>query len=215
MAESVVLVTQKREGRGSKLAARLRKQGRVPAVVYGHGEGTEQVSVALEDLHGVIRHKSPVVDLKSDKGLQKALIKELQWDHLGKEVLHADFYRVSADERITIPVRIELRGIAPGVSAGGVLDQPLHTVEIECLAIAVPESIRVAINELQLGQAIHVRDLKIPEGAKVLNDPDAVVVQVTAQQAEPEPAAAVPEGAAEPEIIGRKVAEGEEEAEKK
>ena len=90
MAESVVLVTQKREGRGSKLAARLRKQGRVPAVVYGHGEGTEQVSVALEDLHGVIRHKSPVVDLKSDKGLQKALIKEIQKLKPGWQARHIE-----------------------------------------------------------------------------------------------------------------------------
>ena len=187
MAESIVLATQKREGRGTKLATRLRKQGRVPAVVYGHGEGTEQVSVSLEDLRNAIRHKAPVVDLQSDKGLQKALIKEIQWDHLGKEVLHA---------------------------AGGVLDQPLHTLEVECLAIAVPESIRVPINELLLGQAIHVRELKVPEGAKVLNDPDAVVVQVTAPQTDLEAPAPL-EGAAEPEIIGRKLAEGEEEAEKK
>jgi large subunit ribosomal protein L25 len=216
MAEAVVLTTQKREGRGSRLAARLRKQGRVPAVVYGHGEGTEQVSVSLEELESAVRHKAPVVDLKSDKGLQKALIKELQWDHLGKEVLHADFYRVRADERITVSVRVELRGIAPGVSGGGILDQPLHELEVECLAIAVPESVRVPINELQIDQAIHVRDLKLPEGVKVLNDEDAIVVHVTPPKGEPEAAAAAPvEGAAEPEVIGRKVAEGEEEPEKK
>jgi large subunit ribosomal protein L25 len=213
MAETVVLETQRREGRGSHRAARLRRQGRVPAVVYGHQEATESVSVSAEDLLTAIRHKAPVVDLRSDKGLQKALIRELQWDHLGKEVLHADFYRVSADERITVSVPIELRGIAPGVTGGGLLDQPLHTLEVECLAIAVPESIRVNINELQIDQAIHVRELHLPEGVKALDDPDAVVVHVTAPKAEAE-AAAEAAASAEPEVIGRKAAE-EEEPEKK
>src|SRR5206468_4967888 len=86
------------------------------------------------------------------------------WDHLGKDVLHIDFERVSADERIEVPVRIELKGIAPGVTGGGILDQPLHTVMVECLAISIPDSIRVNINELQLGAAIHVKDLTLPEG---------------------------------------------------
>jgi large subunit ribosomal protein L25 len=136
----------------------------------------------------------------------------VQWDHLGKEVLHIDFERVSADERIHVSVPIELRGVAPGVTGGGVLDQPMHELAIECPAIAVPESIRVNVGELQLGAAIHVRDLHLPEGVTATGDPDAVVVHVTLKQTEPEPTAAPAAGAAEPEIIGRKVAEeGEEE----
>ena len=113
---------------------------------------------------------------------------EVQWDHLGQDVLHVDFRRVSADERIHVTVPIELRGIAPGVTGGGVLDQPLHTLDIECLAVAVPDSIRVNINELQLGAAIHVRDLTLPPDVKALADADAIVVHVTAPQAEPEAA---------------------------
>src|SRR5207248_279513 len=112
------------------------------------------------------------------QGVQKAQIAELQWDHLGKDVLHADFKRVSADERITVPVRIEIRGIAPGVTAGGVLEQPLHTINVECLAIAVPDSIRVNISELQLDGTIHVRELNLPPDAKALDDPDAVVIHI-------------------------------------
>jgi large subunit ribosomal protein L25 len=215
MAESVVLKTQKRDVRGTKASERLRRQGLVPAVLYGHKEATEAVSLAHDALLDAIRHGARVVDLHSDKGIQKAQIPELQWDHLGKDVLHADFKRVSADERITIQIRIELRGIAPGVTAGGLLEQPMHTVTIECLAIAVPDSIRVNVAELQLDGAIHVRDLTLPAGVKAMDDPDAVVVHVAPPQAEPEPTAAEAAAQAEPEIVGRRVAEAEEEKEKK
>jgi large subunit ribosomal protein L25 len=203
MAESEVLGAQKREGSGTRLARRLRAGGRVPAVVYGHGEGTASVSVAAEDLMAVIRHGARVVDLSTDGAVQKALIREVQWDHLGKEVLHVDFARVAADERIHVTVPLEIRGIAPGVTAGGVMNQPIHTLTVECLAVSVPESIRVNINELQQGAAIHVRDLHLPPDVKVLADPDAIVVQIAAPLAEPEAAAAPAAEQAEPEVIGR------------
>jgi large subunit ribosomal protein L25 len=213
MAESVTLVAEKREGRGTRAAQRLRSKGKVPAVVYGHKEATISVALDGEALTQAIRHGVRVIDLKTDGGVEKALIREVQWDHLGKELLHVDFARVAVDERIHVSVPIELRGIAPGVTGGGLLDQPLHSLAIECLAISIPESIRVNINELQLGQAIHVRDLSLPPGVKALTDADAIVVHVTTPAAEPE-AAAEAAAQAEPEIIGRK-AEEEGEAEKK
>lgn len=206
MAESLVLVTQKRDTRGTRTARKLRGQGHVPGVVYGHKEATVSVSVETGALMSAIRHGARVVDLQSNGGLQKAQIAELQWDHLGHEVLHVDFRRVAADERIHVTVSIEVRGIAPGVSGGGVLDQPIHTLSVECAADSVPESIRVNVNELQLGGAIHVRDLHLPQGVTALADPDAIVVHVTSPQAEPEAAAPGAESA-EPEVIGRKAAE--------
>jgi large subunit ribosomal protein L25 len=211
MAESVVLKTQKRDSRGTTAAAHLRKKGLVPAVVYGHKEATEVVSLSHDDLVAAVRHGARVVDLQSEKGMQKAQIAELQWDHFGKDVLHADFKRVSADERITIQVRIELRGIAPGVTGGGVLEQPMHTVTIECLAVAVPDSIRVNIAELQVDGAIHVRELVLPEGVLAKDDPESVVVRVAKPAVVAElPAEAAPTSA-EPEVIGRKAAEETEE----
>jgi large subunit ribosomal protein L25 len=207
MAESVELVAEKRPGRGTRAAERLRQQGRIPAVVYGHKEETVSVSVSADDLLAVIRHRTTVVDLRTDGAVQKAQISEVQWDHLGKEVLHVDFKRVSADERIEVRVPVELRGIAPGVTSGGILDQPLHALTVECLAVSVPESIRVNISELQLGGAIHVRDLHLPPGVKVLDDPDAVVVHITAPQVEAAPAPEVVPTTAEPEVITRRAAE--------
>lgn len=208
MAESALLEIQKREGRGSRQAQRLRKQGLVPAVVYGHKQETLAITLSGDAITKAVRHGSRVVDLQSGATREKALIRELQWDHLGKEILHVDFERVSEDERIEVPVRLELRGVAPGIAAGGVLDQPMHNLLVECLAISIPDSIRVNINELQVGSAIHVRDLVLPEGVKALDDPEAIVVHVT-QRGEEKVEAAPVEGAAEPEVIGRKAAEEE------
>ncbi|HWG42850.1 MAG TPA: 50S ribosomal protein L25 [Gemmataceae bacterium] len=213
MAESLVIVTEKRDTRGTRTARRLRAEGRVPGVVYGHKEETVSVSVAADLLLSAVRHGARVVDLQSGGALQKAQIAELQWDHLGQEVLHVDFRRVAADERIHVTVPIEVRGIAPGVTAGGVLDQPIHTLSVECAADSVPETIRVNINELQLGGAIHVHELHLPPNVTALADADAIVVHVTLPQAEPEAGAVPGVEQAEPEIIGRKAAaeEGEEE----
>jgi large subunit ribosomal protein L25 len=215
MAETMSLAAQPRKGRGSQAARKLRRQGNVPAVVYGHKEATVPVALSLEELGNVLRHGVRVVDLRVDGKTEKALIREIQWDHLGKHVLHVDFARVAADERVVVTVPLELRGTAPGVTAGGMLDQPIHTLSVECLAVSLPDSIRVNIGELQIGSVVHVRDLVLPEGVKAMVDADAVVVQVRAPEAEAAPAAA-PEAAAqqaEPEVIGRQKAEEEGEAE--
>jgi large subunit ribosomal protein L25 len=213
MAETVGLVAKPRQENGSQAARRLRRKGFVPAILYGHKEATIMLTLNLDDVTKALRHGARVVDLKTEGGKEeKAFIRELQWDHLGKSLLHVDFTRVSLDERITVTVRLELRGIAPGVNAGGVLDQPLHELEIECLAISIPESIRVNIAELQMGSVIHVKDLHLPEGITTTADPDAIVVHVTTPVTEVEPGA-IPEagGSAEPEVIGK--AKEEEESE--
>jgi large subunit ribosomal protein L25 len=212
MAESVAFVGQPRQPKGTGEARRLRRNGLVPAVVYGHGEETLSITLPKIELVNAIRHGVRVVDLRAGNKEEKALIKDVQWDHLGKELLHVDFARVSMDERIVVSVPLELRGTSPGVNAGGVLDQPIHSVSVECLAISIPESIRVNIHELQIDSAIYVRDLVLPPDVKVMTDPDAIVVHVTAPVAEPEPTAAAAEvpAAAEPEVIGRPKAEEEE-----
>jgi large subunit ribosomal protein L25 len=217
MAETVELKTESRQGRGTRAAQKVRARGLIPAVLYGHKEATVSLALPGEELLHAIRHGSRVVDLHVGGATQAALISEVQWDHLGKDILHVDFKRVDKDERIRVHVPLELKGVPPGLSGGGVLEQPLHTLHIECMATAVPDSVRVLIGELQIGGVIHVRDLHLPEGVTVLDDPDAVVVQIKAPAAEPEAAAAAAPaaGPAEPEVIGRKAAEeGEGEEDK-
>ncbi|MBY0230130.1 MAG: 50S ribosomal protein L25 [Gemmataceae bacterium] len=213
MSEIPVLETQKREGRGGRKAFHLRKTGVVPGVLYGHKEETLSISATAEALAAIVKAGARVVEVKSAAGQEKAQVIALQFDHLGKELLHFDLKRVSADERIKVPVRIEIKGIAPGVTGGGILDQPLHVLHVECPAVSVPDTIRVSINELQLGAAIHVKELALPEGVTALDDPDAVVVHVTLPAQEAAPAEAVAESA-EPEVIRKAKAEGEDEDKK-
>lgn len=208
MAEIVVLQSEPRTGNGSRKADKLRKLGKIPAVVYGHKEETVSIAVPHDELLAAVRHNTRVVDLAVGGKTEKAQIVELQWDYLGKDVLHVDFKRVSADERIEQTVPIEVRGIAPGVAEGGRLDQPLHTLRVECPALNIPASIRVTINELHIDGAIHVRELKLPEGVKALTDPDAIVIHVIRPKAEAAPGTE-PTGGVEPEVIGRKKEEEE------
>jgi large subunit ribosomal protein L25 len=137
-------------------------------------------------------------------------VRDVQWDHLGKEVLHLDFARVSADEAIETTVRLELHGTAPGVSEGGVLEQLVHELDVKCRATAIPDVIRVEIGGLHLNQGLHVRDLALPEGVTATDDPDRLLVHVVTPRAEAE-AAGIVGGPSEPEVIGRKAEDKEEE----
>jgi large subunit ribosomal protein L25 len=213
MAEAAKLEAKPRAEKGSRAMSRLRRHGRVPGVVYGHKEDVLSVTVDHDDMAAVIRHGQRVVDLLLDGKSEKCLVKEVQWDAIGRDVLHVDFARVSLDERIRVTVPIQLRGTPAGVTAGGVLEQPLHTLEIECLAINVPDFIRVNVQDLQLEQAIHVKDVVPPPDVKIFGDPDAVVVHVVKPKEEAAPVAAEAAGPAEPEVITKGVKEKDAEAE--
>jgi large subunit ribosomal protein L25 len=211
MAE--VLNVEIRSERGTREARRLRREGKVPAVLYGHGEKTLSLAVGGEDLTSAVRRHARLVELRGGAN-DSALIRELQWDPFGLEVLHVDFTRVSADERIEVKVSIELKGDAPGTHEGGVLEHLLHDLPIECLATKIPEKITVRVNTLKVGDKITIAELQVPEGVKVLAEPDEIVVQCVEAAAEEEPELAAE--AAEPEIIGRKPEEeGEGAAEEK
>jgi large subunit ribosomal protein L25 len=212
------LMAEPRNKRGSAEAGRLRRSGRIPAVVYGHKVDNEDVSVSHDEFWSILRHNQRIVDIAvTGNKPQKCLVRDVQWDVLGKEVMHIDFERVSADERIHITVPIKLKGSALGLSSGSVLTHHLHELEIECPVGAIPESIIVSVATLQLGQAIHVKDVQLPEGVKALSDPDEVVAAVVALHVpELEATAPAEAGPAEPEVItARKPTEEEGEAEGK
>jgi large subunit ribosomal protein L25 len=216
VAEAFVLEVHERKDAGSNAAKQIRKKGLVPAVIYGRKEATTALAVPGDALYKAIRHGVRIFDVTINGAVQKALLREIQWDPLGHDILHADFYRVSADQTITLDVKLELRGTAPGIAAGGVLVQQVHSLHVECLIGNIPESIRVSVAELQIDQSIKVADLKLPEGVKVKNDPESIIVQVSKKVEEVvAPVAAAPTAeAAEPEVIGRAKEEETEEEEK-
>jgi large subunit ribosomal protein L25 len=178
MSEAVSLTAEVRTGRGSRAAYKIRQAGRTPAIVYGHKEENVAVSVDTKELYrAIIVQHARVLDLKVGAKTEKVLIRDLQWDHLGKHMLHVDLERVSADERVKVTIPVKLKN-SPKSLGGGVLDQPLHQLHIECSPLSIPDDITIDITNLTLGNPIHVRELNVPAGVKVLEAAEMVVVQV-------------------------------------
>lgn len=190
---------------------RLRKQGLVPAVVYGRGEPNVLLSLRRDDVEKLLHDRSFVVQVRWDGRDESAQVKEIQYDALGDDIVHVDLQRISLTEVITMLVPIEPHGEAEGVKAGGMLAVQLHAVQVECLPTAVPEKLRVEVAALQIGDDLRVSDLVLPEGVRATEDPDTVVVIVAppAEVEEEEPEGLAEEAGAEPEVIGR-AAEQEE-----
>lgn len=211
MSSLVSLAVQPRTTTGTRAAKKTRAAGMIPGIVYGHKQDPVAVAVPAKELDHAIRvQHARTFEIAVGGKKETVLIRELQWDHLGKEMYHIDFWRVDASERVKVTVPVELRGI-PKATGGGVLEQPLHTLHIECPALAIPEAIRVEITNLTLGAPIHVRELTLPEGVKVFEAPEAVVVQLKLPGQE-EPTETTEAGAAEPEVLtAKKPKEGEEE----
>ncbi|MBN9524233.1 50S ribosomal protein L25 [bacterium] len=215
MAETATLTAETRTGSGSRQADKLRKAGKVPGIVYGHKEANVAIAVAADALDRLIRvQHARVLELDIAGKKETVLVRDLQWDHLGRHLLHVDFARVSASDKVKVTVPVELRN-SPKATGGGVLDQPLHTLHIECSPTQIPEAIRIDITNLTLGAPIHVHELALPEGVKVLETRELVVVQLKLPGAEPAVAAPAEPGAG-PEVIKKeKKAEDEETNEKK
>jgi large subunit ribosomal protein L25 len=217
MSDTVTLAATPRPGRGTRAAAKLRKSGQLPAIVYGHKEEAVAVSVSALEFDRAVRVKhARVLDLTLSGKTEKVLIRELQWDHLGSHMVHVDFERVSADEKVQVTVPVKLKN-APKTTGGGVLDQPFHTLHIECLAIAIPDDITIDVTDLTLGNPIHVRELKLPEGVTVLEGPETIIVQLKLPGQEPAPVATAgpaAEGGTGPEVI-KKEKKVEDEADEK
>jgi large subunit ribosomal protein L25 len=207
--QSIQIAAEPRAGLGSRANKRLRDTGKVPGVVYGHKEAVVPVTLPKKELVNHLNKGAHVFDLSLDGKAEKVLVKEVQYDHLGIEVIHIDFARVSADERVEVTVPLELKGEPAGEAEGGVLQQIMAELEIECLVTDIPAAIVHNVSEMKVDDVLHISDLKLPPGVKALQDADQVVAQVkTIEEEAATPAAE--EGAAEPEVIGRKPEEGEE-----
>ncbi len=222
MAE-LTLEVSRREEAGKGPAGRLRQQGKVPAVVYGGHRETVPITVdrkAVTDLIQKSEHGVRSIFLLKMSGSDQqrhAMIKDIQIDPISRKMIHIDFIRVVMDEVVRTTVPVHVNGSPIGVKEGGLLDFQVRDLHIECLPNAIPDKIDVDISELGMHQYFRISDLKLPEGVKVLDDPDRVVVGVTHVRAEvvevPEaaPAEALP---TEPEVIPRGKKPEEEEEEK-
>ena len=211
---SELLHVEKRTAVGKRNNVRLRRQGRLPAVLYGHGEEVVNLTLAADEFEASLRHGAKVVDLDGDAS-GKALLQDVQWDTFFQQVLHVDLLRVRAGERVTVDVPVELRGEARGARAGGVIEQMIHSVEIEVALDVIPDKLHLNINQLDIDGQLTAKDIEdLPEGATILSDEDAVIVHCIMRAVEEEAAPVEEAAAAEPEVIG-KGKEEEEEGEEK
>ena len=222
MAE-LTLEVSRREEQGKGHAGRLRREGKVPAVVYGGHRETVPITVdrkAVTDMIQKSEHGVRSIFLLKMAGTDQqrhAMIKDIQIDPIHRKMTHIDFVRVIMDEVIRTTVPVHVNGTAIGVKEGGLLDFQVRDLHIECLPNAIPDVINVDISNLGLHQYIRISELGLPDGVKVLDDPDRVVVGVTHQKAEvvetPEVVAGAEAVPAEPEVIARGKKPEEEPAE--
>jgi len=219
--EKVSLAAEKRKEIGKGAARTLRRSGMVPAVVYREGRA-ESIKINRKELAKLINSvagEQVMVDLNFTDGDRKlALLKDFQVDPIRRELLHTDFFEVSLTEKVRITVHVSTVGEPIGVKRdAGILQHVLREIEIECLPDNIPGKIEVDISKYELGKSLHVGDLKLAEGVKVLTDPHDVIVTVTAPVVEaPAAVAEAAPVAAEPEVMkkGKKEEEGAEKKEK-
>jgi large subunit ribosomal protein L25 len=209
-----------RNSKGKGAARTLRRDGQVPAVIYGHGREPLSLSLNARDLDKLLSHiqaESTVIEVSVGGSTAKTLIREIQRHPIKRQILHVDFQALVAGEKVTVSIPIVLNGIPEGVRLeGGVLDQTLREIEIEVDPSEIPDHVELDVTNMVIGDSLHVSDIKVPSGVKVLDDPETSVAVLAAPRAviEETPVAEAVEGAegavAEPEIIGKGPGDEEE-----
>jgi large subunit ribosomal protein L25 len=210
------LAAENRSEAGKGAARRLRASGRVPAVLYGHGTKPQHLSVDARQFGQALRTDAGVnvlISLEVGRDQHLALAKEIQRHPVKGNLIHVDFIQVRRGEKVHVQVPVHLVGEAPGAREGGIVDQDLYQLNVEAEVTAVPEAVDADVSGLGIGDVLRVADLKAPDGAVILDDPEASVVSVVAPTVEAEPEAeeaeegeaaegaevAAPEGAGEDE----------------
>ncbi|MCK4660659.1 MAG: 50S ribosomal protein L25 [Phycisphaerae bacterium] len=200
--EQLVLKASRRTNLGTKHACREREAGRLPAIIYGHGEDPEPISLDAHDALLELQHGARVFNLELDGKQIQYLVKDVQYDYLDTNPLHVDLMRVKVGEKVHVKVGVELRGTPEGIAEGGVLDHPVSEVDVECLITQIPETIVAGVKHLKVGEALLAKDLELPAGVTLLTDPEERIaaVRVLAEEIVEEEAG---EEAEQPEVIGR------------
>ncbi len=213
MEESILLKAQVRENTGSRFAGRVREDGKIPVIVYGHKKEPVAVAVQRHNFVEALHHGHRLFNLAMGKLKDTVLVKDIQYDAIGKEIIHADLIRVDVTERVKVNVTVELKGTAKGAEEGGVVESHVDGLEVECVVTEIPDVITVPVKDMEIGDSIHAGEIELPEGVTLCTDPEALVVtcrEVTVVKEAEE----VEEEEAAPEVIGEaKEEEGAEEGE--
>jgi large subunit ribosomal protein L25 len=198
---SLTIKCEKREVFGKNASRRLRREGKVPAVLYGGNEPSTHLTMQKKDIFGILRSESgenTIFKAAIDKESRNTMIKELQLDPVSDEILHIDLIQIAMDKAIRVSVPVVVTGDAVGVkNEGGFVDLVTREIEVECLPGDIPENIELDISELHLHQSIKIEEMSFPEGVESVSDPQTLVVLIEAPTKEEE---IVPEAEAEEEV---------------
>ncbi len=209
--QSFELKAEKRESLGTRASRRLRRDGRLPAVVYGHQQEAMNVTLPLQETLDHLRRGAHLFSIQVDGSAEQVLLKDVQYDHLGDEILHVDLFRVNLDEDITSEVSVHLVGEPKGIKAGGVLSLIRDSIEVTCRVRDLPDEIEVDVSGMDVGDVLHIGEITLPEGVRLADpDDDFTIATVAVPKVQAEETVEAAEAPAEPEIIGQKK-EGEEE----
>ncbi len=218
MAKQVKLKVERRDDTGRSAARKLKARGVVPAIIYGAKQKPQPLQVSVRDINAMLSHASGEnilveLEIAGEKSNHMALVQEVQHSPVGGDVLHVDFHAISMDQKIHADIPLEALGVPSGVkNFGGLLEQNLRTLSIECLPRDLPDRLTVDVSALNIGDAIHVRDIQLPSGVTAKVQLDLTAFSVLEPAVEEEPVAAAAEAAAGPEVITEKKPEGEAEA---
>ncbi len=210
-----------RDEKGKGAAGRLRRRGVVPGVIYGRRRKSSPVQTGAKEIETAILRGERMVGIELDGKEALAILREVQYHPVTQQPLHFDLYEVAADQSVRVRVSIQLVGAARGVEEGGLVDQNVHDIEIECPAGRLPPHLGLDVSDLVIGAHLYASDIKLPESVRVVEDPRLVIVACHAPREEEEEEEAVAEEVApaveggEPEVIGRKKEKEEPEAEEK
>jgi large subunit ribosomal protein L25 len=213
MNKTLLLEAQIREQTGSHAAAKVRKQGRVPAIVYGHKQDPLPISLDAHDFAEGLHHGHRLMDIKVAGKTEKMMLKDLQYDYLGRDIVHADLIRVDVTETVHVTVPIELKGTAQGTHEGGIVEEHADRLEVECLVTNMPETIVVSVKEVGVGDVLHAGDIALPDGVTLVSPKETIVVTCHLVAAAKTTEELEEEAPMAPEVIGEKKEEAEEEGE--
>jgi large subunit ribosomal protein L25 len=215
MAKQVKLKAEQRSATGRSAVRKLKARGVVPAIIYGAKDKPQPLQVSARDIYAMLSHASGEnilveLEIAGETSNRTALVQEIQHSPVGGAILHIDFHAVSMDQAIQTDVPLEPIGVPEGVKTfGGLLEQSLRSLAIECLPRDLPDRITVDVSKLNIGDSIHVRDIQLPSGVAAKVQADLTAFSVLAPVVEEEPVVAEAEAAAGPEVIKEKKEEGE------
>ncbi len=209
MDKTLLLEAQIRERTGSRAAAQLRKEGRVPAIVYGHKQEPVAISLNAHDFLKGLQRGHRLMDIKVEGKTQKIMLKELQYDYLGRDVVHVDLMRVDVMETVRVTIPLELKGIAQGTHEGGIIEEHSDRIEVECMVTNMPETILVPVKEVAVGDVVHAGDITLPDGVTLISPAEMILVTCHLVAAAKTTEELEEEAPTAPEVIGEKKEEAE------